>query len=120
MNCMEHGTNQHVPMTILNTFRLGTLLRFAETIYQSPPGTVGLVYESFQEDGLTYCGVLLETGVDIGLVTSWDLEYLAEKLLQIPTTYQFTTPDELMQHFKLGAFRKAFSLVYPQPLSVPV
>ena len=95
-NYMERVINQHVPLINSDTFRLGALLRFTEPIYQTSPGTVGLVYESFQEDGINYFGVLLENGMDIGLLMSSDLEYLAEKLLQIPTTYQFTTPDVLM------------------------
>ncbi|WP_143100763.1 hypothetical protein [Spirosoma endophyticum] len=117
---MELVIKPYIPFTNSGTFRLGALLRFTEPIYQISPGTVGLVYESVQENGIDYCGVILENGMDIGLVMSCDLDYLAEKLLQIPTTYQFTTPAELMRHYKQGTFRKAFSLVYPPSSTVQV
>lgn len=117
---MQQLLLKSAPLTDPKSFRLGSLLRFTESLYDSPVGVVGLVYESFMEKGQIYCGILLENGTDVGLLTDADLRYLAEKLLQIPTAYRFINPERLMQDYKQGTFKKAFSLAYPQETTVPV
>ena len=115
---MEQALFQPATLASPEAFRLGSLLRFTEPLYDSPAGTVGLVYESFMENEQIFCGILLENGTDVGLLTDSDLHYLTEKLLQIPTAYRFINPERLQNDYKQGTFKKAFSLARPQVSTV--